>query len=236
MSDQKSYRRPVEEPAIKPDGRDATVASHPAYAQISASRVSGSATLYGSDFTHGGYVSIRIAASTMRRNLSHDMPMASIQPMIEVSLSEAQWAHFVSSMNIGMGTQCTLTCRDGQPVPGIPEPVSRKSQFAGESSARMKLAMDSLAALRKAIEQAGLSKVKAAELLSKVYTAQRNIGDNQQFVADMFSEHMEKTIEAAKIEVNGYVNGAMRHAGLQALAAQQSGVAPLRLDFPGVTE
>jgi len=44
---------------------------HPAYAQISAARVSGTAYLYGSDFVHHHYVTLKIARSERVRDL-HD--------------------------------------------------------------------------------------------------------------------------------------------------------------------
>src|SRR5687767_12050919 len=84
-----------------------TTESHPAYGQISASRVSGSINLYGSDFRHNHYVIVSIHRSVLDRDLSHDWPFPR-QEIIEVALSESQWAHFVSSLNAGSGAQCTI--------------------------------------------------------------------------------------------------------------------------------
>ena len=68
--------RPIEEPRAELDdtfGNKRTTYSHPAFGQIEVSRVQGgNGTLYGSDFRHHGYVVVRIAHSTMQRDLSRD--------------------------------------------------------------------------------------------------------------------------------------------------------------------
>src|SRR3954470_19367469 len=99
------------------------IEKHPAYGQIAASRVTsgGGATLYGSDFKHSNFITIRVHASEQHRSLSHDWHYAR-DMLCEVALSEAQWATFVSSLNAGMGVPCTLSyvAPDGiGPVPEI---------------------------------------------------------------------------------------------------------------------
>jgi hypothetical protein len=189
---------------------------HPAFGQISASRINGREVLYGSDFVHHACVRVRIATSVLRRDLSHDWPYSD-RPFIEVDLSEAQWATFVSSMNVGGGVQCTIRSRDGLMVPEMPDPISHHEQFKGESSKRMTDAVTTLDELITQIQNSGLSKVKQAELLRNAQYARANISGNQEFVAKSFGEHMERTKEAAKVEVNAYLIGAVTRAGLQAL-------------------
>jgi hypothetical protein len=84
-----------------------SVEKHPAYAQIGASRVSGGTYLYGSNFAHQHYVTISITKSELNRSLSRDWASGG-EEYIEVALSEAQWASFVSTLNSGTGIQCTL--------------------------------------------------------------------------------------------------------------------------------
>src|SRR3546814_5396409 len=73
-------------------------------------------------FPHQNFVSIRICRSSLNRDLSNDWHYGKDQ-MMEVNMSEAQWATFVSSMNVGSGTPCTLASVDGQPVPGLTLPT-----------------------------------------------------------------------------------------------------------------
>lgn len=153
-----------EEPTITstPDDRMSdTIERHPAYAQIGASRVSGQTFLYGSDFAHQHYITISIQASELHRGLSRDWPVAR-QEYIEVALSEAQWATFVSTLNVGQGVQCTLNHKDGKGIPQIASRMDRKEQFQAETNQRLEHGMNELKELAKLVESLGLSKESPA--------------------------------------------------------------------------
>ncbi|QNK01701.1 hypothetical protein [Dyella telluris] len=193
---------------------------HPAYAQIGASRISGMTNLYGSDFNHQHFIRIRIASSSIRRDLSTDWVHAATKPYIEVDLSEAQWAHFVSSPNVGMGSQCTLRYREpggNGYVPELAPPQSRTKQFAGEVRKRLETALSEVDELHKMLGELKLPIKQKAALQLKASTARAQMTGNMKFVADMFDEHMEKTVESAKSEVDAYVVQTIQRAGMEAL-------------------
>jgi hypothetical protein len=101
--------------------------NHPAYGMIGASRVSGGAYLYGSDFRHQHWMTIRIHhGRLLRSDLSYDHYMAEGQ-IIEVELSEAQWATFVSAANVGDGVPCTINWVVGEGfLPELTPPTDRR--------------------------------------------------------------------------------------------------------------
>lgn len=79
---------------------------HPAYAMIGAARVTtmtagGGARLFGSDFRHQAYVTVTIRTASLSRTAQAEYIHGETE-LIEVALSEAQWATFVSSMNVGL--------------------------------------------------------------------------------------------------------------------------------------
>lgn len=198
------------------------VYEHPAYASIGASRVSGHTHLYDSDFRHQHYMTVRIYPSQLNRTLSNDWHYSPGMPYIEVAMSEAQWATFVSTPNVGSGVPCTLQSRNGEQIPGLPEPMSRVNQFGSEQDERMSRAMESIAEAVAAIDDCKLSEKAKKELKSKLMMARQDIGVNQKFVADQFGEHMEKVVEKAKIEVNAYATATIQRAGLSAIANGES--------------
>lgn len=220
----------VQEPEVRvetgPTGGE--VSAHPAFGQISASRVSGMANLYGSDFTHNHFIAIRINASTTKRGLSHDWFHPG-KEYIEVYLSEAQWATFVSSLNQGSGPCCTVTALAGQSIPQLPKPRSRTEQMSGEVGERLE---DVVASLKSAIDRidALTPKAKAKEIKGDLSHALMNLTSNLDFVADSFDEHAEKTVEKAKAEVHGYMTGVLMRAGVQAIEASQL---PLAIEHTG---
>ena len=198
--------------------------SHPAYAQIGARRVSSTlgANLYGSDFDHNHYITITISQSKLNRSLSRDWESAG-EELIEVALSEAQWAAFVSTLNSGMGTQCTLLHINREQVPGIASKVDRKTQFTAEANINLAEVMEDAKKLKEEIERGG-KKTVMRDLISGII-AQFSKHSGLSFISKQFDEHIEQTVEKAKIEVNAYVESRIRRAGLTALG----GVPPISL-------
>ena len=62
----------------------------------------GSTNLYDSDFRHNHYMTITIRASELHRDLNRDWHFGRNE-LIEVALTESQWATFVSAPNMGSG-------------------------------------------------------------------------------------------------------------------------------------
>lgn len=209
----------TQEPVITKSDRG-TVEKHPAYAMIGASRVSGHARLFGSEFNHQHYVTVSIYAAELHRDLSRDWPLARGK-YIEVAMSEAQWASFVCSMNVGHGVQCTLQDKDGNQTPQITGQVKTKTRFKEELSEKLEDVTKSLAKLESQIGELKLSEKAKKELMSTLHMAKMNLAPNLSFVADQFSEHMENTLESAKIEVGAFVQAAITRTGLEALRGKE---------------
>ncbi len=229
--------RPCIAPETKADDsghsafRERTVTTHPAFAQIQANRVSGGAYLYGSDFHHQNYISITLRRSELHRDLYRDLSRdwhSAGEEMVEVALSEAQWATFISTLNNGSGIPCTLQHIDRTWVPSIEMTADRKPQFAGEHSKRLDRAMAALETLNAQIDAVGLSGKKRDELKGTLEAAVRDLGGNLDFVRKQFGEHIEKVTEHAKIEVEAYAQATIQRAGLAAIASGS----PIQLDPP----
>ncbi len=196
-----------------------TKISHPAFGMIGAKRRHGHAVLYGSDFIHNDSISIVISTSTLNRDLSRDWPFAENE-LIEVALSEAQWATFVSSLNVGSGVQCTIEHKDRVAVPGLPKPVERQKQFMGEANQKIADTIVELTKLTTMISALKISDKQKKELLDQARMARMQIESNAPFVMEQFGEHMEQVVEKAKIEVNAYAVSHLMRAGLAALGGK----------------
>jgi enamine deaminase RidA (YjgF/YER057c/UK114 family) len=206
----------VQEPEIKPGPRGETIETHPAYGQIRVGRVSGAAHLYGSDFTHQHYITVEISRSEVKRNLSTDW-LHSGDEIIAIDMSEAQWATFVSSPGVGEGVPCTIRHIERTYLPRLPKPKTRTEQFAAELRAKTNNAISNLDELVEAIGNTSLSMKVKRELVDLVSGAAGQIRAGQEFVAKMFDEHMEKTIERAKVEVNAYTQNLLNRLAVVAL-------------------
>lgn len=214
----RNYEKPVVAEEGGPMGGQRM--THPAFAQIAAARTTGQTYLYGSDFSHSYYIHIKISPSDTLRSHHQDWFFEKNVPYIDVALSEAQWATFVSSLNVGSGVPCTLQQRDGETVSDLPPPEDRKAKHVSEQSAAMADALKSLDRLTAKIAESGLSKKKADELAELVRVAHSKLSDSVPFISKMFDEDMEQTVEKAKIEINSYATQHLMSLGRAALESQ----------------
>lgn len=116
------------------------------------------------------------------------------------------------------GTPCTLGHIDRVPVPHLPDPEPTTHKFAAEIQQYMAEVKASLNAIAAQLAEGAIGKTKAAELSKAISHQAYRLTGNTKFVADQFDEHMETTVEKAKIEVNAYVTQAVQRAGLQSIA------------------
>jgi len=203
--------RPIEQPETKTgrSPRDDSVTTHPAFAQIGASRVSGNTALYDSDFQHNHYMTISIRRSELHRGLNRDWHFGR-EEIIHVALTEAQWATFVSSPNMGSGVPCTIEYLNGQMIPRLPEPESRVEQFSEEMKASLDNALDRLDNL--------IAGAKTKAQAEEMRMLRQQLVSNLPFVAKQFDRHAETTVEKAKQEIHGYMTSLLQRAGLESLS------------------
>lgn len=226
-----NYKKPraTEEAPVTVQGTgyrsDESVTTHPGFAQIGASRVSGHANLYDSDFHHNHYMTITISRSELHRSLNRDWHHDR-EEYIQVALTESQWATFVSAPNMGGGVPCTLQRRNGSLVPGIPA-LDRETQFNSEVAQDLADAIADIDEAIAAVDSLGLSAKKAAATKESLQKARRTLDDVIPFVAKQFSRHVEDTIEKGKQEIHGYMTNVIQRAGIEALS---NGNVPLRLE------
>jgi len=208
-------KRPVVAPEITQDERGVKSITHPAFGNIRVSRASGNASLYGSDFNHNHYMTIQISRSRLKRELSTDWEFSG-EELIEVSLSEAQWASFVSSPNVGAGVACTISHVCGEYMPYLPPPEQSNQRFKDEILEQMAALQEELIAMASSLDGA-INKTKATELKTRLERLSSRLTGNLSFVSKQFDEHIERTVEKAKIEINAHAVNLVMQTGITAL-------------------
>lgn len=205
---------PVIVPNTSPLG--GTIETHPAYGMIGASRVTGRVILNGSDFIHHNFIAIRVHTSQLHRGLSSDHQFAKDQ-LVELHLSESQWARFVSSMNVGDGVPCTLNYVTGKGyIPEIAKPQNKQAQFTKEYRQTLEKALDEINGLIARFENVKVT--GKAEILSRLEVTKNHISVNLDFVVKQFGRHIEQKIDDVKIEVGAFIDNAISRAGISAMA------------------
>lgn len=198
--------REIVEPTLDEYGAE----QHPAWGLIGASRVSSGspgAVLFDSDIQHQHYVTVRIGRARRKRDLHRDW-LSMGKEFIEIEMSEAQWASFVSSMNAGEGVPCTISRVEREQIPSFPyEPRLRETltEVGGK-------AQEAIAEIQEAFD-AYEQKKNAANLRTLKYAIQ-NMPSNMTFAAKSLSKHAENVVQRARADVEAMVVSKASQLGL----------------------
>ena len=191
---------------------------HPAFGRIAASRMSSNPgqVLFDSDIRHGHTVRITVSRARRKRDLNSDWIFDG-QELVEVELSEAQWASFVSSMNTS-GVPCTLRRTESEiQVPGLPYDPRLAHSMAEVKGAAVK-AFGKIREARDAYEQALAEKAPAKERNEKLralHYAIENSGSGMTFAAKMLVEHTENVVQKARADLEAMVLQEVSRLGLE---------------------
>lgn len=198
---------------------------HPAFGNIQISRVSGSKKLHDSPLHHHHMIALRISTETVNRHLNQNWHHEDAQ-IVEVYMSEAQFAQAICSMNTS-GTPCTLTyyrdpktgeviqpsldrTNSGAERETFDEEIQKKIDEVAERVSAVEAELDTVLshkAIPKAVREA------AKEVAKKIAFLLNDLP----FIQDQFVRAMDKTENAAKTEVVALANRLVYEKGLEAL-------------------
>lgn len=187
---------------------DHKVIKHESFGFIRASRVSGHTELFDSAIKHQHYVTITIGEAEQHRRHSETYVHGSIRGLIEVSMSEAQFAQFITSMNVGSGAPCTLTWVNGQYRSPPPADINTRETFESEVKAKADKVgwnlKEGIAEVKSLLDKGKANKGELKVALEKLETAQRELVSNMPFLMKQFAEGVEKLTERAKMDLNAH--------------------------------
>ncbi len=205
---------------------------HPSYAMASFSHRQGSPKLFHSALEHHyNYVTLSIKTATLLRGDTGDRLYGPIHgDLIEVDFSSAQFAELLTTMNIGMGVACTLHSYNNKAIPRPPDIDSQtenlRAEFKDRAREFTKEILKETESVETLLNKPTLNKADRAKILCVLQRVSQELGQNMPFFVEMYQEATEKVATAAKAEIEGFMVGAVRQAGLAALAAGQVQVTP----------
>jgi hypothetical protein len=187
---------------------------HPAFGNITMNRAQVSppgASLFDSEIRHSHIVTMRIQGASRKRDLNRDWIHPSSSPIIEVHMSEAQWASMVSSFHDGSGTSCTITYtrEDGQ-IPDIPFAPRMEQSMAEVRGAANAQYQEVLEALKVVEEKPTKANIRSLRI------ALENAPKNVAYTARTMTEHAENVVQKARADIEAMVTAHAEHLGLDA--------------------
>lgn len=183
---------------------------HPAYGFIRMSRVSGgSGRLFMSSLRHENRISITIGEAEHVRSLSTDEHYAGRQ-IIEVQMSEAQFAQFITNSMSHAGAPCTITRNNGKTIPPLEDVQLTSDRYYKEAQKMAEDAIQAVADARQKIGEiaAALPKKKQEEIMGRLNALEMTLSDRMPWIVQMHHEHMDKVANLAKIEIEAYLSRA----------------------------
>ncbi|HFU2857267.1 TPA: hypothetical protein ACGQ50_000807 [Enterobacter cloacae] len=217
--------RPI---TVKGDGRlEEKVTTHPAFGMVTVNRQhTNRATLHASDLNHQELVNLAIYEGKV---VEHDgvtrYTTTRNVPLVEITMSPAQWAAMITSFGMGEGVPCTLNYkRDGKAVrlPEIEPVESTRQRFDRmiEESARrqlekMHVVLEQVSALA-AKGKAG--KKELAELERTMSITLGNLPLNLAYTSTIIQEQMDGIVSAGKAELEATALGVAARLGLKEIS------------------
>ena len=175
--------------------------THPAFGMIGASRVQnggGGAILFDSDIRHQHSVRVRISTASRDRHLNRDW-IRDDKQFVEVEMSEAQWASFVSSMN-SQGVPCTIRRREDEiQVPEIPFEPRLEESMDEVATAGTKALKQIMECFEKVEEKPNKGNIRSLR------RAIENAPSNMRFAAESLVEHSENVVQKARADIEAMV-------------------------------
>lgn len=204
-------------PTIETDDTHGQKFTHPSYAVVSISRCSGDIELFDSAMTHQHYISLSIKRATKHTDGSHDFIFGG-EELIEVAMSESQFARAITSMNIGSGSPCTLQRYNGEM---IEQPLaedrlnSHRDMVAdklGDAMERQEKLGAKVAKWRSDKHRPTLKELDS--LAAELQQASAHFQSNMTYYAGAFEEHMERVVDDAKAEVEAHLLASAGRLGI----------------------
>lgn len=198
--------------------KDKPAETHPSFALVAISRVSGKSRLFDSPFEHQHYITLSIKRADRTRTDLHTDHIMGRDELIEVAMSEVQFAHMVTSLNMGQGTPCTITRHEGKLIKG-PDPDQTKQHFAHEARQHFTDLAKHTEELEKLVNlpQKDIKVEQRERMKSLAMKIHQELTCNMDFFHEMFQETMEKVVNVAKGEIQAHLLNVVQKAGLESL-------------------
>ena len=214
--------------------------THESYGILSLSRVSCSQgqNLFGSSVRPHNIVTLKISTAKRQREFQKDW-IHDDKTLIEVEMSPAQFAEAITTMNVGCGTPVTLKYVTGDKSnhrSGCPDENFRRvmqTELKEEMAILGKKLAKLTATTKELLKGSGaLKKADREQILNDIDQLEMEVNSNIPFVHECFNEAIDKTMTAAKSELDAVVSHVKMSLGEKAIAELKYGNGGIAVDVP----
>lgn len=181
---------------------------HPSFGQISVTRMSSGhgRHLYGSNMDHHNTICIHLHHGYKIRHLNTDWHCTD-KLITEIEMTPHQWAEFISSVGLSDGVPCTIRFLDDEYL-DLPEETPVRETFETEFRESISKASEKITTAinrwNELNDKKTLNMKDRQEIAKLLNQIQCNLNDTMPFIQTMFNESMDKTVHAAKSELEAW--------------------------------
>lgn len=190
---------------------------HPAFGMIGAYRTSISppgSSLFDSDVRHQHTVVVKLSHAARSRDLHRDW-IHGREEIVEIEMSEAQWASFVSSINTS-GVPCTLRRLQGEQIEQLPF-APRLEASMRETREAAHRAFDAIVEALDAYEATLKGPAQPRrDALGTLRAKIKNAMPNVDFAGKSLAEHAENVVQKARADVEAMIAAHAAQLGIEA--------------------
>lgn len=217
------------QPTVHENENEDLITSHPAFGLVSINRNrSTGKRLYASDLTHHEVITLTFHESEqleqdglVRHRLSGSRRKS---PLLEVSLSPAQWATMISSFGMGDGVPCTINSLIRGEYERLPEIGFNEStreryerQIRESSERQLEKINEKLAALGELVAKGKAGKRELESVYNDLAGAIKNLPGNLSYSTQLIQESMDKIVASGKAELEATAIGVATRLGVSEL-------------------
>lgn len=152
------------------------------------------------------------------------------QPIVELQISATQFTELITNMNSGDGIPCTIMRLAGKHVESPPAQTMERNKIKDDFQARVEKLTAGLSAIQEEAEQIlskkSIGKADRENLLDNYKLFRMEIEKNLPFILEVFNESTEKSISAAKVEVDTFITNMMVAIGAKGMKQNLLGAEP----------
>jgi hypothetical protein len=193
--------------------------------QLYVGRVSrgGAVPMYGSKIEHSTTIQIQLSTSREERKYGKEYYYGG-ERLVEIELTQAQFAEFVSSFNVGSGVPCTIRNINGQECdePEKPDPINRIQKDIDNADSCYLERIDKISELLSTNEQnkKGLNLTETREILHEMKIIKLGLESDRKFYQRQARVEVDNMIVEAKATLEAHLTNRLTDLGAQALANQ----------------
>ena len=208
---------------------------HPSFGMLSFNRTHGGhSNLFGSSIQHNDTIHMVLREGVVTRGLNDDWYVGEDE-ILEVEMSQSQFAELITSMNVGTGTPCTIKYLRGKGRINEADFINKRQQITNEFKESMNERMSDAKEFYNEVRELfttkkSIGKADREMILKRLANVTQGMESSSKFIFDQFQNQIDKTITEAKGEIEAFAQNKINAIAQQALVEQKEDI--LKLENP----